>query len=99
MQSGKSTIRVRLGIDGDIHSGCAKLSHHGVEIVDSEVDHPALILFPEVTGVFRKRTKGGGAGFLDPRFLAVLRWYEIDSQLFLVPPGQCRRIVGAEEKA
>jgi len=99
MQPSKSAIRVQRGIDFDHLSGCTKLGYHGVEIVDSEVDHPSLIHSSEVFGVLRKRSEGGGSGFLDPGLLTVVRGHEVYSQLFLVPTGQTSRIVGAEEEA
>ena len=54
---------------------------------------------PKVFGVFGKRGKYRWPRFLKPRFLIVIRRCEINSEIFLVPPAHCRRIVRAEEEA
>ena len=76
-----------------------KLRHHGVEIIHPEIDHPFLLGTSEVIAVIRERSESGGACFLSPGLLAVIRRHQIDAEMVLVPLAQRRWILGPKEES
>lgn len=72
MQSGKPPIGMNFRIDDDIDARRTELCHHGIEVANAKVYHPALILIPEVFGISGERRKHGRTRLLGPRFLIVI---------------------------
>ena len=99
MEAGESTIGIVLGIDGDVDGGGTELGDDGVEVGDSEVDHPVFFGIAEVIGVVGKGGEDGGSSFLGPGFLVVIGRDEVDSEMVFIPLGEGGGILGAEEEA
>jgi len=99
VQVGEATVGVRLRVDGDVNARGTKLRGHLVEVADAEVDHPHLARVAEVFAGERKRSEGGGAGFLTPSGLIVAGGDDVDAEVGLIPLGERFWIVRAKEKA
>src|SRR6266481_3594572 len=66
---------------------------------DGNIHHPGLMRRPEVFGVHRERRKNGWTRGLLPYWLFIVGWRRINSEMPLVPFGQCLWIAAPEEQS
>ena len=99
MQAGKPAVGIRLRVNLDRDSCGSQLRCHSVEIPDSKVHHPDLVGIPEIVARLSERNENSGSCFLPPNGFLVARWFELDSQVLLVPTPQRCRIVSSEEQS
>src|SRR3954471_14395313 len=99
MQSRKPSIRILPRIDRDRNASKPKLFDHCIELAHTKIDHPLFSGVAKVIAVCRERSKNGRSCFLRPRFLAVIRWCEINAEVLSIPLSQRCWILRPEKHA
>ena len=86
-------LRVPLGPPFHGNPGSFQLGDHRIEISDTEVDHPLLLVPPEIVGIGREWREDGRAGLLVPDCLT-----RIDAEMRDIPGHQMVGVPCPEEQ-